>query len=276
MKKIILLFCLMYQMISAQNKRFIYEYSFIPDSTNRANIVKDLMFLDISNGRSLFYSRYKFTEDSTSIAESEKKKFYIPKADILYRIEKKDGKVFFKTNDYGLGKIKVEDDQKMDWNVLPEKQKIGEYIAQKATVSFGGRTWIAWFTADIPIQDGPYKFNGLPGLIIKIEDAAKNHRYELVGIRNTIGETLFPELRTRSNELVLTREKFIDLYKKYRENPAAETRQLYMEGRIPDQRDTSGNFRTGAEIVREVEQLARERIKKDNNVIEIDLLKSVQ
>ena len=46
-----------------------------------------------------------------------------------------------------------------------------------------------------------------------------------------------------------------------------------MQGKLPDQTDTSGNFRTGAEIVREVEALAKERIKKDNNIIEIDLLK---
>ncbi len=123
MNKMILFFCLMYQMLSAQNKRFIYEYTFIPDSTNRANVVKDFMFLDIFNGKSLFYSRYKFTEDSISIAESKKQKFYIPKADILYRIEKKDGKIFFKTTDYGLGKIKVEDDRKMNWNVLPENKR---------------------------------------------------------------------------------------------------------------------------------------------------------
>lgn len=275
MNKMILFFCLMYQMLSAQNKRFIYEYTFIPDSTNRANVVKDFMFLDIFNGKSLFYSRYKFTEDSISIAESKKQKFYIPKADILYRIEKKDGKIFFKTTDYGLGKIKVEDDRKMNWNVLPEKQKIGEFIAQKAIVNFGGRTWVAWFTVDIPIQDGPYKFSGLPGLIIKIEDIAKNHCYELVSVRNSIGETILPELATRSSELFLTQNKFIDLYKQYRKDPAAETRQLYMEGRIPDQRDTSGNFRTGAEVVQEVDRLTRERIKKDNNIIEIDLLKAV-
>lgn len=261
--------------MSAQNKRFIYQYTYIPDSTHKSNVVKDLMYLDRMGDKSIFYSRYKFTEDSTSIAESKKGKFYIPNADIMYRIEKKDGKVFLKTIDYGLGKIKVEDDRKMNWKVLPEKQKIGEYIAQKATTKFGGRKWTAWFSSDIPIQDGPYKFHGLPGLIVKMEDATKSHFYELVGINN-ISETIYPELTTRSNELVLTREKFIDLYKKYRNDPAAETRQLYMEGRIPDQKDASGILKTGAEVVKEVDQLTRERMKKDNNIIEIDLLRGIK
>lgn len=35
-------------------------------------------------------------------------------------------------------------------------------MTQKATCDFAGRKWIAWFTTEIPIQDGPYKFYGLP------------------------------------------------------------------------------------------------------------------
>lgn len=258
--------------LHAQSKRFIYEYKYVPDSTDKANILRDLMFLDITNHESLFYSQYKYSEDSISIAEAKKGKFYIPKADIMYKIEKKASKVFFKTIDYGIGKIKVEDNRKINWEILPDKEKIGKFTAQKAKCSFGGRKWTAWFTVDLPIQDGPYKFNGLPGLIVKIEDSTNSHKFELVGIKNIEKDIQYPELSARSDELYLTQEKFIELFKKYRKDPAAETRRLYMMGRIPDQKDTSGNSRTGLEIVREVDIQAKERIKKDNNIIEIDLL----
>jgi GLPGLI family protein len=53
---------------------------------------------------------------------------------------------------------KIREDQKPEWKILSDKQKIGEYNTQKATTSFGGREWIAWFSTDIPFQDGPYKF----------------------------------------------------------------------------------------------------------------------
>jgi GLPGLI family protein len=55
------------------------------------------------------------------------------------------------------------------------KEKIGNWEAQKATTEFGGRKWTAWFCEEIPLSDGPYKFKGLPGLIVKISDADNSH-----------------------------------------------------------------------------------------------------
>ncbi|MBT2622559.1 GLPGLI family protein [Chryseobacterium sp. ISL-6] len=276
MKNLFLVFFLFVQMIHGQNKRFIYQYKYVPDSTNRSNVVKELMFLDITNAKSSFYSHRKNVEDSTSIAQAKKGQFYIPNADLLYRIEKNyPDKVFFKTTDYGLGKIKVEDDRKMEWKIFPDKQKIGEYNTQKAITNFGGRQWTAWFSSDITIQDGPYKFKGLPGLIIKIEDNTHSHAFELVGVKNINSDLQYPELNPQAKVISLTQEKFIELFTNYRKDPAASTRQLYMQGKIIDQKDSSGNFRTGTEVVREVEKLTKERLKKDNNIIEIDWLQGL-
>ncbi|PWW27115.1 MULTISPECIES: GLPGLI family protein [unclassified Chryseobacterium] len=273
MKNIIILFLFYSQLIVSQNKRFIYEYSFIPDSTNMANVVKEFMFLDISNSRSLFYSQHKYNEDSISVAEAEKGKFYIPNADILYKIEKKKNDIFFLTSDYGLDKIRVKDERKMNWMILPDRQKIFGYDTQKASLDFSGRKWIAWFTSDIPVQDGPYKFHGLPGLIVKIEDVTKSHIYNLVGIKSISDDVKYPELNPKTKEIILNENKFRELFQKYRDDPASDTKQLYIQGKIPNQKDSNGNYRTGAEIVREVDQLSKERLKKDNNIIEIDLLK---
>jgi hypothetical protein len=49
----------------------------------------------------------------------------------------------------------------------------------KATTSFAGRNYEAWFTPEIPISDGPYKFYGLPGLIFKICDKKNQHVFTL-------------------------------------------------------------------------------------------------
>jgi len=54
-------------------------------------------------------------------------------------------------------------------------------MAQKATTSFAGRQYIAWFTPEIPVPDGPYKFNGLPGLIIEIADLKDHYHFKLTG-----------------------------------------------------------------------------------------------
>ncbi len=68
------------------------------------------------------------------------------------------------------------------WKVLPEKGVFFNYSVQKAETHFGGRKWIAWFTQEIPIHDGPYKFFDLPGLILKISDSEENFIFEIKGL----------------------------------------------------------------------------------------------
>ncbi|MFW6222143.1 MAG: GLPGLI family protein, partial [Bacteroidota bacterium] len=47
------------------------------------------------------------------------------------------------------------------WEFLSERKQVVGYDCQKATAFFRGRTWYAWFTNQIPVADGPWKFHGL-------------------------------------------------------------------------------------------------------------------
>lgn len=59
----------------------------------------------------------------------------------------------------------------MDWQlVLGKEKQIKGYHCNKATISYGGRDWVAWYTMEIPIPSGPYKFSGLPGMILQVYD----------------------------------------------------------------------------------------------------------
>lgn len=60
----------------------------------------------------------------------------------------------------------------MDWKLKEEKVKIGEFNCMKAELDFRGRKWIAYYTLDIPIPFGPFKFKGLPGLIVSMESSS--------------------------------------------------------------------------------------------------------
>ena len=67
---------------------------------------------------------------------------------------------------------------------MPEKKTIAGYECQQAFTSFGGRTWEAWFTRNIPLSEGPYKFYGLPGLIVKVRDTHDNYVFELLSFES--------------------------------------------------------------------------------------------
>jgi GLPGLI family protein len=72
----------------------------------------------------------------------------------------------------------------LKWNILSEKKEVLGYPCQKAAIHFAGRDYIAWFTTEIPLQDAPYRFDGLPGFIVKIEDTRKHYTFEFQRIEN--------------------------------------------------------------------------------------------
>ena len=70
----------------------------------------------------------------------------------------------------------------MDWEIFPDTMTVLGYLCFKATAAFRGRNYIAWFTMDIPINDGPWKIYGLPGLILRLEDEDGLFVHEAVGL----------------------------------------------------------------------------------------------
>lgn len=67
-----------------------------------------------------------------------------------------------------------------DWKLINESQTINTFSCKKATLRYKGRDWIAWYTQEIPLPYGPYKFTGLPGLVIKMESEDGEFSFELI------------------------------------------------------------------------------------------------
>lgn len=99
---------------------------------------------------------------------------------------------------------------KIDWSMTGETKTVAEHECHEAIGTFRGRTYSAWFTLDIPISAGPFKFTGLPGLILEIADEDGQFSWHCKSIRplSTAKEQLIKK-PTKGKELSLP--EFYDL-----------------------------------------------------------------
>lgn len=278
MKKLLLLFVLLGTLAIAQNKRFIYEYKFIPDSTNIADVRTEMMFLDTSKDGSKYYSYTVFNSDSAMKVDLEKQlaatgsinvRSDMRKGDVRYSVTKTYPD--YKTNIHrklSMDAYSISEDRKINWKISSEKEKIGEWNAQKAEADFAGRHWTAWFSTEIPIQDGPYKFQGLPGLIVKIEDKTGSHKMELKGIRNIKGNLDINVFEAK--EIAINSKQFQKVMKEYENDPTKGIKQMQMGGATIVM---TGKDANSTKFAKEQEDRLKAQIKKDNNRIELDIVK---
>ena len=75
---------------------------------------------------------------------------------------------------------------KKKWNLTPGDTTIVGYKCKKAICNFRGRDWTAWYTLDIPISDGPWKIDGLPGMLLKAEDSKGQFSFECFQIKTNL------------------------------------------------------------------------------------------
>ncbi|WP_288435567.1 GLPGLI family protein [uncultured Chryseobacterium sp.] len=274
----ILVCILFYSLCFSQSTRIIYEYTFKIDSLNRQNKMKEIMFLDISKEGSNFYSYPKYMYDSlknaqikrstslrlkeynfSNIQDKSKVKFFIKKSYPDYKI--------FQTDQIGEKDYVIKKTNDLSWKILPDKKSIKGFVTQKATANFGGRDWIAWFTTEIPFQDGPYCFHGLPGLILSVEDTNNDHIFNIMGIKKDF--MTYDE--KNNNTIIITEKKFNQLWNEYKKDPSASIKGLFLNSRVQGSVSWNGEELKESDIIRNLEKRAKQEIKANNNFIELNL-----
>lgn len=99
------------------------------------------------------------------------------------------------------------------WTLETGVDTICGYPCNKASANFRGRTWTAWYS-EIPINNGPWKFGNLPGLILKVEDSKGEHKFEAIGFKQDKVEFGIEE----RDYFKTTREKFNHALLDYKNN----------------------------------------------------------
>jgi GLPGLI family protein len=285
MKKLgIIALTLFMQSIFAQTNRFVYQVTMKPDASDKNSIKTENAYLDISPEKSLFYSENRLKRDSImqkafqggggrgSINRDQMEGL---RSNINYSIEKDktNQKVYYKDR-IGRDIYSYEEDRPLNWKISSETRKIGDYKVQKAETDFAGRKWTAWFTTDLPYQDGPYKFGGLPGLIVKVEDDKGDYSFDLM--KNfKIAE--FPAINQFGNTIKVKRADFAKQQKKFLEDPMSFMSQNNTGGGFGGGRmggggrggQGGGGNQNPADMRKRMEERVKDDAKKNSNPIEL-------
>ncbi|WP_346239485.1 GLPGLI family protein [Niabella insulamsoli] len=205
---------------------FLYTLKHIRDTAKREVIYTEIMVLLHGKNGSLFRSYNGYLADSVreknlteslnrgingSITVKPTGKSYI-KDMILKNTADNKMIIISRILDYYYW---IEPTPNINWTIYPDLQNHYNLTCQKATCTFRGRKYTAWFTNEIPINDGPWKFSGLPGLIVKIYDSKNEISFEFSGMA-TLSKNL---IAIPENSFLTNRKEFLNLRQAYLENP---------------------------------------------------------
>jgi GLPGLI family protein len=204
-----------------------YKSVIVNDTNKREKPENDIVALEIGKNSSRFYSIY-FEDRAKEMAEWKRlNRDKMPDMQSMMKAMEKKGNPVKVYKNYTKGQITYvdrisrdffsyeEETPVLDWNILPDTMKILNQVCQKATCQFRGRTFEAWFAQEINVSEGPLKFNGLPGLILKISDSKKEYVFEAFSIEK-VDYAIIPKSSLAQN---LKKDAFLKMYKNYIMNP---------------------------------------------------------
>lgn len=259
-------------LMAQQSTRFVYQVTTTPDSTNTDSRKSELAYLDTNGKQSYFYAENTLKRDSIMERMRATKSFDRSqmenlRSNLQFSIEKDLGKqsLLYKSR-IGRDQYSYNETPAFPWKILPETVKIGEYNTQKAEVVYGGRTWYAWFTQEIPLQDGPYKFSGLPGLIVKVQDAKGDYSFDLMQTKK-IASVQQPQ--TRGQYINISKSKYADLEKKFQKDPVSFSNSQRGGGSGPGGSRGPGGPSFDPKQMQNMQKRMENEIKSRNNPIEL-------
>ncbi|MGJ7033622.1 GLPGLI family protein [Niabella hirudinis] len=244
----------------------VYDLHYLPDSTSK-DTLKTIQALLLGKNVSLYGVYGNLNSDTANFYSNRRDGGYIndskilpePNSKIKYRISKTKENII--TSD----RIRVarspwfryeESRNIFNWSLKKDTMRVSGVLCQRAECTFGNRKWIAWFAPSIPVSDGPYKFCGLPGLILEVYDDKEYWKFSMVSITNTQynypTEAMYATVDKKS-AVNVTKKQFMQLLKDSYDNGYEMEKQY------------------GVTPLGDIEKIKKgyaDRAKKENNWIE--------
>ena len=160
--------------------------------------------------------KYPYTEEELAIKNNSGRDFL--NSEIW--IDNRTSQVKERAHSYAQHNLSVEYEEPLpqfEWEFMEAVDTVASYVCSKAKTLFRGREWTVWFTMEIPISAGPWKFSGLPGLILKAQDDKMDYIWEcqsIAQVRNPIVDFNF-------KKYVLSRNKWQRYMRQVHNSPLA-------------------------------------------------------
>ena len=218
----------------------IYEQVTVLDTLNPQKKVNNLMLLQIGNHCSKYYSFYQYLTDSViyvmtkkinetgqmvSSQELSNEFLKIPNKmpeGLNYTIFKNyPTKSQLSLRDhFGFDRFMYEEPlPNMQWQLRNDTLTVCGYLCKKAICAFRGRNYTAWYTDEIPVSNGPWKFNGLPGLILKVIDDQRYFSFECTAIETP--QEIKPIVDLGGHNRKISRTEYNKAKQRYMDSPGA-------------------------------------------------------
>jgi GLPGLI family protein len=173
-----------------ESNQVLATYDFINKNENKFQIMK--LWINRSHAYSEFFN-VKLSRDTLYSDDFE---------DIHFKKENNDsiGQQYYLTNDKIIFRDHIYTNNQFtpvivhekiplyNWKLTTDTISLSGYLCNNATLEFRGRNYIVWYTTEIPTQFGPWKFYGLPGLIINIETDDNSLSFRLSKLELITGE----------------------------------------------------------------------------------------
>jgi len=170
-----------------------YKFSHLRDTNNRANPYIENMALLLGKNSSVYKSYDKQLQDALFKKQVKEAMANSPDGNIQIHRQSTGSpaqyyqfpgeKKFYSKESLVINSYLIEDALPViDWKVSGDTASFGGLHCQKATTHFKGRDYTAWFCPDMPFHAGPWKLNGLPGVILEAYDAKKDVVFKFDGI----------------------------------------------------------------------------------------------
>ncbi|MDP3352702.1 MAG: GLPGLI family protein [Flavobacteriaceae bacterium] len=212
---IVVFLIISYTNVSSQDNKWVkIEYT----QAMGRHITNASLFFDNNESIYLFGNHTKI--DTTSYTN------------LIYNITDDIGSVIYKnhsenkllTREASATEVKLINDDfpNLNWTITEETKKINELSLTKAHTNFRGRNYIAWYCDQIPVNNGPLKMGGLPGIILELKttDGFLNVSFDKINYQHTKPVVIHRILN--KYDRIITQKQSVEENKQFVENLKAK------------------------------------------------------